>query len=112
MSSTLVPVFVAISLGLVGVIADAFMKKAGAGPAYVDVKWFILGTLVYVSTIFGWFFVMKTLKLSTVGVVYGVSSILFLVFAGIIFFGERLNLFEWIGVAFAVVSILLLAKFG
>ena len=112
MNSVLVSSLVAIGLGLVGVIADAFMKKAGQGPAYVDMKWFVLGTLVYISTIFGWFFVMKTLKLSTIGVLYGVSSILFLVFAGVIFFGEHLNALEWMGIVLAVTSMLLLAKFA
>lgn len=112
MNSVLFSSLVAIGLGLVGVIADALMKKAGAGPAYIDWKWFALGTVVYLSTIFGWFWVMKTLKLSTIGVLYGVSSILFLVLAGMLFFGERLNIYEGIGVGLAIASIVLLAKFA
>jgi len=112
MNVVLIASLVAIGLALAGVIADAFLKKAGVGPGYMNVKWFLVGSAIYVTTIFGWFYVMKTLKLTTVGVLYGVSSVLFLTLACVIFFREQLQAFEWAGIFFAILSIVLLSRFA
>ena len=55
---------------------------------------------------------MRYLKLATIGAVYSVCMILMLTSMGFIFFDERLNYYEAVGIAFAIVSIVLLSRFG
>lgn len=107
-----IPLIVSVVLAFIGVVGDAFIRRAGAGPKFMDVKWFVIGSVVYTSTIIGWFFVMKYLKFSTIGVFYGVSTLLFLVVAGILFYNERPNVAEITGIGFAVISMILLGRYA
>ena len=69
-----------IALSLVGVLGDYFIKLSGDDKTkYIDYKLFIIGFVVYSLTAVGWFFVMKNIKLGTLGVIYGVTTILALV---------------------------------
>lgn len=108
----IIPLIISVGLALIGVVGDSLIRRAGAGPKFVDLRWFTIGSVVYISTIFGWFFVMKYLKFSTIGVFYGVSSLLFLVIAGIIFFHERPNPIEIIGIGLAIISMVLLGRYA
>jgi len=106
------PILLIIILSVVGVIGDTFLKTAGAGEKYIDIKWFIIGLVVYASTAFGWFYVMKHIKLSSLGVVYSVSTILLLTLVGVFYFHEKLNITEMIGIGTAILSIILLSRFA
>jgi small multidrug resistance pump len=75
-------------------------------------RWFYLGFAVYASTAIGWVFVMKHLKLGTIGVIYSVSMILLLTGIGVIFFKEPLSSYELVGLAMAVASLFLLIRFA
>jgi multidrug transporter EmrE-like cation transporter len=96
----------------IGVLGDSFLKLAGQGPAYVDVKWFVVGFVVYALTAFGWFYVLKEMHLSTLGIAYALSNVILLVLVGVFIFGERMSVYEVIGLVLAVVSIILLARFA
>lgn len=106
------PFFIIILLAGAGVLADIFIKLAGSGPKAVEMKWFAAGFLIYASTAFGWFYVMKHVKLSSLGAIYAVSTILLLVAVGVFYFHEKINLYEIIGIALALISVVLLAKFA
>src|SRR3989344_515226 len=106
------PILVVVFLAIVGVIGDFFIKLSGHGPKFMDVKWFIVGSLVYISTIAGWFYVMKHIKLSSLGVIYSLTTILFLVVIGVFYFHEKLNIYEIVGIITAIVSIILLSRFA
>ena len=101
-----------IILAAIGVVGDSFIKLAGSGKSFIDLKWFILGFIIYASTAFGWFFVMKHIKLSTLGVFYAISTIIFLLIVGIFYFKEPLNYYEIIGLILAIVSLILLGRFA
>ena len=58
--------------------------------------------MLYASTAFGWVFVMKHLKLATVGVVYSISMVLLLTAVGVVAFKESLNGYEIAGLVMAV----------
>jgi len=97
----------------VGVLGDYFIKMSGDSKTkYIDLKWFIIGFVLYASTAIGWFFVMKNIKLSTLGVIYGVTTIIALTIVGVLFFKEHLNIYEIIGIIAGVSSIILLSRFG
>lgn len=97
---------------LIGVAADYFFKVAGSGEEFILWKPFLLGTAIYAATGIGWFLVMKYLTLTQVGVLYSVSMVLLLSAMGVVIFKEDLGTREVIGIALAIASIFLTAKFA
>lgn len=107
----LTQVLIIIGLSLIGVLGDYFLKLAGSGNSYIQWSWFLLGTVIYSSTAIGWFFVMKNIKLGTLGIVYTTTTVLALTIVGFIFFRENLNYYEVGGLILGMLSIILLARF-
>src|ERR1700754_4046164 len=112
MNSSTIAVLVTIAFSVLGVVGDYFLKLASAKEHSLKAAEFYLGFVIYASTAFGWVFVMKHLKLATVGVVYCVSMVLLLSAIGVFRFKESLNLLEIAGLAMAVGSLLLLTRFN
>ncbi len=110
--SSLIPIVIIIFLSAVGVAGDYFIKLSGNGPKYINYVPFFTGMLIYAVTAFGWFYVMKHIKLSTLGVFFALTNIILLALLGVIFFKEHLSASDIIGIAFGVISIILLARFG
>jgi small multidrug resistance pump len=105
-------IIVTIGFSLVGILGDYFLKLASASENSLKTKWFYIGFVLYASTAFGWVFVMKQLKLATIGVVYSISMVVLLTAIGVIFFQEALNYYEIAGLILAVVSLILLVRFA
>jgi small multidrug resistance pump len=105
-------VVVTIGFSLLGVLGDYFLKLASANENSLRTLWFYIGFAVYASTAFGWVFVMKHLKLATIGVVYSVSMILLLTAIGVLFFHESLSYYEIAGLIMAIASLFLLVRFA
>jgi drug/metabolite transporter (DMT)-like permease len=112
MSNTTLAVLVTIAFSVVGVVGDYFLKLASAREHSLKAAEFYIGFAVYASTAFGWVFVMKHLKLATVGVVYCVSMVLLLAAVGVFGFKESLNGYEIAGIAMAIGSLILLVRFS
>jgi small multidrug resistance pump len=106
------PVIVTIAFSVVGVLGDYLLKLASARKNPLGSRWFYVGFAVYASTAFGWVFVMRHLKLATIGVVYAVSMILLLTGIGVVVFREPLNANEVAGLVLAVASLILLMRFA
>ena len=105
-------VVVTITFSLVGVVGDYLLKRASEDKDPMKSRWFYIGFVVYASTAFGWVFLMRHLKLATIGVVYSVSMILLMTAIGVVFFREPLNRYEIAGMAMAVGSLILLIRFA
>ena len=105
-------VFVTIAFSLVGVLGDYFLKLASTRENSLTTFPFYVGFAVYASTAFGWVFVMKHLKLSTVGVVYAVTMILLLTSMGVVVFRESLSYPEIAGLFMAIGAVILLGRFA
>jgi drug/metabolite transporter (DMT)-like permease len=112
MDKAVVALLVAIFLSAVGALADYFLKLASEEQRIVWNKWFVVAFIVYSSTIFGWVYVIKNMKLASVGVVYSVCMVLFLTFLGVVFFRERLSIKEVVGIGLAIASLFLLMRFA
>jgi small multidrug resistance pump len=112
MDKTALAILVTIGFSIVGVTGDYFLKLAADSESSLKTKWFYIGFAVYASTAFGWVFVMKHLKLATIGVVYSVSMIVLLTSIGVLFFHEKLNYYEMTGPAMAIGSLVLLSRFN
>lgn len=108
----LLAVLVTVGFSVVGVVGDYLLKLASARDQPLRSRWFYLGFAVYASTAFGWVFVMRHLKLATIGVVYSVSMILLLTGIGALAFGESLKAQEVVGLVMAVGSLILLVRFA
>lgn len=99
-------------MSILGAIGDYFLRVAGSNGASVNVKLLCFGILLYALTAVGWFYSINHLKLSTVGVVYSLSTILFLTLLGTFYFQESLTLREGVGLVLAICAILLLGRFA
>ena len=105
-------VLVTIGFSIVGVVGDYFLKRASEHEHSLRTVWFYVGFAVYASTALGWVFVMKHLKLATIGVVYSISMILLLTAIGVVLFREPLSYYEIAGLLMAVASLILLIRFA
>lgn len=106
------PILVTVGFSIVGVVGDYLLKLASSQKTPLRSGWFYVGFAVYASTAFGWVYVMRHLKLATIGVVYSVSMILLLTAIGAVGFKEPLNGYEVVGLAMAVGSLILLMRFA
>ena len=108
----MLPIVVTIAFSVVGVLGDYFLKLASAHKKPFHSGWFYVGFAVYASTALGWVYVMRHLKLATIGVVYSISMILLLATIGVAVFREPLNSYEIVGLVLALVSLVLLVRFA
>ena len=74
-------------------------------------KYIVLKALIVLSSWVLGYFGMKHLPLTIVGPINATRPVMVLVGA-LLFFGERLNVWQWIGVSLAIISFLLLSKSG
>ncbi|MBW4477034.1 MAG: hypothetical protein KME54_09185 [Tolypothrix brevis GSE-NOS-MK-07-07A] len=112
MDKNFLAIIAAIAITLVSVIGDYFLKIASAEEQPLTTKWFILGFIFISSTAFGWVFIMKHITLATIGVVYSVSTVLFLTIVSMVFFNEVPSQLELIGIIMALISLGLLFRFA
>lgn len=108
--SPLTAILITVTLALIAVAGDYFLKVASSSES-VFLNWsFLIGFLIYGLSAFGLVLVMPHLKLAYIGVIYCLTMVLSLCLLGSVFFGESLRLSEWLGVGLAVVSLLLLYR--
>jgi small multidrug resistance pump len=105
-------VLVTIGFSCMGVLGDYFLKLASTSASPLKSRWFYVGFVVYASTAFGWVFVMRHLKLATIGVVYSVSMVFLLTAIGVVLFQESISYYEVAGLGLGIASLLLLVRFG
>src|SRR5688572_18423040 len=108
MDSKILAVLITVAFSGVGVVGDYFLKLASEEKQFLKSIWFYVGFVVYGSTAVGWVYVMRHLKLATIGVVYSVSMILLLTVLGVVVFRESLSYYEMAGLAMAIGSLFLL----
>ena len=105
-------ILITIGFSAVGVIGDYFLKLASQHATPLRSVPFYVGFVVYASTAFGWVFVMKHLKLATIGVVYSVTMVLLLTTIGVVVFRESLSRAEVAGLVMAIGALILLTRFA
>ena len=99
-----------IILSATGHWLDDTILHVGTG-SWGEHKYIILKALIVLSSWILGYFGMKHLPLTIVGPINATRPVMVLVGA-LLFFGERLNLWQWAGVLLAVVSFLLLSRSG
>lgn len=112
MSKHWVAILLTVGFSAFGVLGDYLLKLASMRPNPFRVGWFYLGFAIYASTALGWVFVMRHLKLGTIGVIYSMSMILLLTAIGVVGFREPLSMPEIAGLVMAVAALVLLVRFA
>lgn len=69
----------------------------------------VLAGLLWCASIYGWFYTLKENRIAIVGMLFSVVSLIGTVLIGIIGFHERLSITEWVGLAFGIISAILLS---
>ena len=100
-----------ILISAITVYADFFVKKASL-LSNVWNKWLLAGAFIYGLTAIGWVFTLREAKLSTLGVIYGVSTIILVVALSVFVFHEKLSTLEIIGILLGIISLVILYKFS
>jgi drug/metabolite transporter (DMT)-like permease len=108
-SKTQFAVLFIVVLTIVGVGADASLKLASEERHVMYSKWLFIGIALSCAFAVGWMLLMRIMKLSIAGVIYGLASTLLLSLIGVLFFGERLSRTELAGVAAAMLAMVLLS---
>ena len=91
-------------------LLDDSIFHVGSGGWEVH-KYIVLKALIVLSSWVLGYFGMKHLPLTIVGPINATRPVMVLIGA-LLFFGERLNVWQWIGVSLAVISFLLLSRSG
>ena len=106
------PIVLTMVISGVCIIGDYYLKRASQTAAPFRTMAFAIGVLIFASTAIGWVLIFPHMKLGVVGVVYGVSTVLFMALLGRLVFGESLRPQELFGMGLGIASIVLLARFA
>lgn len=94
------------------VLADCLFKQASGTSRPFQSPQFVVAILLQVLSAFGWVYVFRHIKLSTVGTLFSVISIVLLALVGVTVFRESLSAGELTGLVLAVIALVLLARFS
>jgi len=100
-----------IGLEVMSLLADYFIKRASLQTGFIGWKYLFMGGFVYFLSAFGWFFLMRSFKLVTIGVFHSFAVIGLSMMLGLVVFNEKITLREIIGIILGCASILLLVRF-
>ena len=112
MINSILPFIIGSVMIIITVIGDGLIKNASRLKGFSGWKSLLVGSLLYGLTGFGWFFVMRGMKLSTLGAFYGVGCTLLLAIIGVFYYREQINLIEVIGIFLGITSLILLFRFS
>jgi len=110
MRNTFLPLLVTVGLSAFSVFADCLLKRASASPQPFSRGYFAGAACIYAASCFGWIYVLRQVKLATIGAIYSVSVVSLLAVMGITVFRESLSTSEWVGLAAAVFALVLLGR--
>ena len=99
-----------IVMSATGTLLDGTIFHVASG-GWEEHKYIVLKAVIVLSSWVLGYFGMKHLPLTIVGPINATRPVMVLVGA-LLVFGERLNVWQWIGVTLAVVSFLLLSRSG
>lgn len=103
-------IYCALATGAV-IFGDYFIKSA-ADRALAMTSWqFLLGGALYAISAIGWYLTMRSISLAQVAVAFSAFTLLALCAMGVLVFGEKLQVREYLGIGTALLSLVLMARF-
>ena len=112
MNTIVIAFLISLGLTVITVFADALIKHASLQRNFAGGPALLLGALIYGLTAFGWFFVMRKVKLSTLGVFYSIGCVILLTFVSVLYFKEKITVMEIFGIGLAIISLIILMRFA
>ena len=100
-----------IAVVLVTMVGDYLLKLASERPDAFTSAPFLGAAVIYALSAVGWLYAMRHMTLAAIGVYYSVLMLVLLVAMGVFLFGKKLTARDMLGIAFALASIGLLARF-
>lgn len=101
--------FILLSITAPDVLSGTLFEMPVAG--WEEHRWIVLKAFIVLSSWILGYFAMKHLPLTLVGPINTTRPVMVLLGA-MLLFGERLNLYQWVGVTLAIVSLFLLSRSG
>lgn len=101
-----------LALSVLCVLADFFLKRASEFVHPIQSWHFVAGLVLYAASAFGWVYVLRQVKLATVGALFSVVVVVLLACIGVLVFHESLSTLELIGLGCAVAALILLGRFS
>jgi small multidrug resistance pump len=98
-------------LGIVTIatlLGDYFLKMASGKTDGMTTGWFAAGVVTYALLAIGWYFLMKSNSLATIGVMFSASTILLLSALGYFVFKEQFGIREALGVSLAILAVVVM----
>lgn len=111
MTELMRPLLVVVGVAALTTVGDYCLKRASQQATMFNL-WLASGWLIYGTTALGWVWAMRHLKLATLGAVFSVSMVLLMAVLGFLVFKETLSKLELIGIALALISVVMLARFA
>lgn len=111
MSKIIATIFILL-ITTITATGDYFLKKSGQNTNTLFNKHLITGTLIYTFTSIMWAFTYKYMKFSTSVTIYSIFSIIIFAFIGVFIFKDTISIIEIIGIIFAILSLVILVRFG
>lgn len=105
-------VFVIFVVTAIAVYGDTFLKAATHTTGMKQIINLGWGVFIYAIVAFGFFYMYKLMSFSASGVIYALITILLYMGVGLFLYKESINIYEWIGVGFAIISVFLLSRFA
>ncbi|GAB2518878.1 EamA family transporter [Spirosoma aerophilum] len=102
---------IVLGLELISVLGDYFIKKASLQNGWMGWKQLLLGGLIYGATAIGWFYVMRTFKLFTIGLIHSLLAIALSMVLSQLFFDEKITPRDIVGIVLGLASIILLIRY-
>ncbi len=103
--------FVLLIVEVICIIGDYYIKKASMEEDWSGWKLLAVGCVLYGVSAFGFFFLMRSFKVFTVGMLHSFAVIFLSVILSLFVFNEKINAREILGLILGVASILLLVRF-
>ncbi|WP_207509294.1 MULTISPECIES: hypothetical protein [Telluribacter] len=103
--------FLLLILEAASILADYLIKKASLLAGFSGWGWLLLGGILYGSTALGWFIMMRSFKIFTLGVLHSFGVIALSLALSVFVFDEKITWREVAGIGLGCVSIGLLIRF-
>lgn len=111
MNSIVSGLLLGFGLSIVTVLGDLLIKEASLHKHFEGWRWLLAGAVIYGTTALGWFYLLRKHDLSSLGVVYSLTTILALFVIGVFVYKDRVHPMEVVGLILGVISLLIIFRY-
>ena len=104
-------IIVLLIVELVCLWGDYCLKKASMEQNWEGWRLILAGCFLYAVSAIGFFYLMRSFKVFTLGVLHSFAVILLSVILSLVVFNEKINAREILGLILGIISIVLLVRF-